>query len=320
MARPTATSRTSVVCRAISVVGLVALYSDALLRVIGKLLAVRDPVAASAPPHSTPLQRLVGEAGQQLPPPPPPLEWTAAAQRREDAAVQAAAAGAASLEQELGTAPAETGVEEAIADEDEGGCGAHRLLYGNMDADLAPWHALGLRLTAAEMSRQVEHVRLHRGKWNSWVSDTMTPILIRDGKIYLSLGPPLKDPTNYFWTVLRDLQARARARARAPPRGRALALAQAPAPAPAPAPALAPALAAAAAAAAARRTAPDGTASSPGAGASHAAAGHRVPPQHGGHACGGGDAIGQALGARARALLLQARRLPRPARARLLLA
>ena len=186
--------------------------------------------------------------------------------------MQAATAGAASLEQELGTAPAETGVEEAVADEDEGGCGAHRLLYGNMDADLAPWHALGLRVTAAEMSRQVEHVRLHRGKWNSWVSDTMTPILIRDGKIYLSLGPPLKDPTNYFWTVLRDLQARSRSRARAPPRGRALALAQAPAPAPAPA--LAPALAAVAAAAAARRTAPDGTAWPPGAGASHAAAGH----------------------------------------------
>ena len=54
---------------------------------------------------------------------------------------------------------------------------------------------------------QVEHVRLHRGKWDSWVSDTMTPILIREGKVYLSLGPPLKDPTNYFWTVLRDLQA-----------------------------------------------------------------------------------------------------------------
>ena len=223
MAKPTATTRTSVVCRAISLVGLVALYSDAVVRVIGKLLAVREPpVTASTPPHSTPLQRLVGEAGQQLPPqpssmsppPPPPAEWTAAAQRREDAAVQAATAGAASLEQELGAAQAETGVEEAVAadEEDEGGCGAHRLLYGNMDADLAPWHALGLRVTAAEMRRQVEHVRLHRGKWNSWVSDTMTPILIRDGKVYLSLGPPLKDPTNYFWTVLRDLQARARAR------------------------------------------------------------------------------------------------------------
>ena len=121
--------------------------------------------------------------------------------------MQAATASAASLERELGTAPAEAGVEETVADEDEDGCGAHRLLYGNMDADLAPWHALGLRVTAAEMSRQVEHVRLHRGKWDSWVSDTMTPILIRDGKVYLSLGPPLKDPTNYFWTVLRDLQA-----------------------------------------------------------------------------------------------------------------
>ena len=97
--------------------------------------------------------------------------------------------------------------EEAASDEDEGGCGAHQLLYGNMDADLAPWHALGLRVSAAVMSEQVEFVRLHRGRWDSWVSDTMTPILIRDGEVYLSLGPPLKDPTNYFWTVLRDLQA-----------------------------------------------------------------------------------------------------------------
>ena len=164
--RPAATTRTSVVCRAISVVGLVALYSDAVVRVVGKLLALRGPpVVASAPPHSTALQRLGGEVGQQLPPPPsasmpppPPPEWTAAAQRREAAAVQAATASAASLERELGTAPAEAGVEETVADEDEGGCGAHRLLYGNMDADLAPWHALGLRVTAAEMSRQVEHV------------------------------------------------------------------------------------------------------------------------------------------------------------------
>ena len=42
------------------------------------------------------------------------------------------------------------------------------------------------------------------------MSDTLTPILIRDGQIYLSNGPPSKDPTNYFWTVLRDLQVLAR--------------------------------------------------------------------------------------------------------------
>ena len=35
-------------------------------------------------------------------------------------------------------------------------------------------------------------------------------ILIIDGKVYLTLGPPLKDPTNYFWTVLMDLQSLAR--------------------------------------------------------------------------------------------------------------
>ena len=89
-------------------------------------------------------------------------------------------------------------------------CGAHRLLYGNMDQDLAPWHALGVRVDAAKMGKLVEFVRVHRGRWDSWVSDTMTPILVRDGEVYLSAGPPTKDPTNYFWTVLRDLQTLSR--------------------------------------------------------------------------------------------------------------
>lgn len=56
----------------------------------------------------------------------------------------------------------------------------------------------------------INYAAAHRGKWNSWVTDTLTPILIKDGRIHLTLGPPTKDPTNYFWTVLADLQALAR--------------------------------------------------------------------------------------------------------------
>jgi len=56
------------------------------------------------------------------------------------------------------------------------------------------------------MRDTINVVDRHRGKWNSWVTDTLTPVLISGGKVYLTLGPPTKDPTNYFWTVLQDLQ------------------------------------------------------------------------------------------------------------------
>jgi hypothetical protein len=62
------------------------------------------------------------------------------------------------------------------------------------------------------MAQTINFVAEHRGKWNSWVTDTLTPVLIKDGKVYLTLGPPTKDPTNYFWTVLMDLQELARTR------------------------------------------------------------------------------------------------------------
>ena len=57
---------------------------------------------------------------------------------------------------------------EGGLEEDEGGCGAHRLLYGAMDHDLAPWHSLGLRVSARQMGELVEFVRAHRGRWDSW--------------------------------------------------------------------------------------------------------------------------------------------------------
>ena len=63
------------------------------------------------------------------------------------------------------------------------------------------------------MAEAVNYVEAHRGKWDSWVTDTLTPVIIKDGRVYLTLGPPTKDPTNYFWTVLQDLQLLASTRA-----------------------------------------------------------------------------------------------------------
>jgi hypothetical protein len=95
------------------------------------------------------------------------------------------------------------------ADKPEGAtaeCAKHDPLLGNLYADLAPWVDRGLRIDEQKMGETINFVERHRGKWNSWVTDTLTPVLIRDGKVYLTLGPPIKDPTNYFWTVLAELQ------------------------------------------------------------------------------------------------------------------
>ena len=70
---------------------------------------------------------------------------------------------------------------------------------------------MNLQIGERQMRDTINVVERHRGRWDSWVSDTLTPILIVDGNLYLTLGPPKKDPTNYFWTVLRDLQDLARA-------------------------------------------------------------------------------------------------------------
>jgi hypothetical protein len=97
-----------------------------------------------------------------------------------------------------------------LHDESAGGagdaCTKHEVLLGNLYADLAPWVDRQTRITARQMRDAINMVERHRGKWDSWVTDTLTPILIRDNKIYLTLGPPPKDPTNYFWSVLIELQ------------------------------------------------------------------------------------------------------------------
>ena len=86
------------------------------------------------------------------------------------------------------------------------GCDRHDGLLGNLYSDLAPWVDMRLQISEANMSRLINFVGAHRGRWNSWVSDTLTPLLIKDGRVYLTLGPPTKDPTNYFWVVLMELQ------------------------------------------------------------------------------------------------------------------
>lgn len=79
------------------------------------------------------------------------------------------------------------------------------MLYGNLLADLAPWIDRKTKITARQMRQTINTIDRHRGKWDSWVTDTLTPVLVVDGKVWLPLGPPTKDPTNYFWTVLQDL-------------------------------------------------------------------------------------------------------------------
>ena len=86
----------------------------------------------------------------------------------------------------------------------------HEVLYGNLYADIAPWVDRGLKISERQMRDTINAIDRHRGKWDSWVTDTLTPITIIRGNVYLTLGPPKKDPTNYFWTVLQDLQTLAR--------------------------------------------------------------------------------------------------------------
>lgn len=83
-------------------------------------------------------------------------------------------------------------------DNDTLACMKHEMLLGSLYADLAPWVDQKLKITEREMERIIQFVAEHRGKWDSWVTDTLTPILIKGGNVYLTLGPPTKDPTNYF--------------------------------------------------------------------------------------------------------------------------
>ena len=178
-------------------VALIVLYSDAVLRVLdgfygggfGPLLAApheRTPLVSSSapiPPSFSPS------------PSPPTPQREAAARAVTEPHVSPLFARTANLT-----------AEEARLDV----CAKHDLLLGNLYADFAPWVDRRLRIEEWEMARTIDTVAAHRGRWDSWVTDTLTPLLIKDGRIYLTLGPPQKDPTNYFWTVLAELQKLAR--------------------------------------------------------------------------------------------------------------
>ena len=176
-------------------VALLILYADAVLRVInglfgdgfgpllngfGPLHTFRAPLAATPPPP-------LPSSSSSAPRPPPPAAVTVVNSR---------------------TLPPMYRRTANWTDVDEGidKCAKHELLLGNLYADFAPWVDLGLRIEERQMAAAINFAEKRRGKWNSWVTDSFTPILIKDGRIYLTLGPPLKDPTNYFWTVLSDLQ------------------------------------------------------------------------------------------------------------------
>ena len=196
--------------RPLSAFLLALLYLDAALRCVRGLVAattstrpaadndVREPRQRYQHPPILRLEQrqqlpdIIGAALPPPPPPPPPASLSALARSQppiydDDALPLSKAASARDAE-----------------------CAKHDLLLGNLLDDLAPWIDRGTRIDQRKMRDVVNFVDAHRGKWDSWVTDTLTPILISDGKIYLTLGPPTKDPTNYFWTVLQELQELAR--------------------------------------------------------------------------------------------------------------
>ena len=178
---------------------LVLVYFDAALRVLGKAFGGGSPSAPMVR-AAVPTPQLDGLRTAQ----PGAL---AAAVAIQNPVLPPSPAIVAELPQQQADA-AEQKSDDAGRDGDA--CAKHDVLYGNLFADLAPWIDQGLRIHERQMRDVINTVGKHRGKWDSWVTDTLTPILIVDGNIYLTLGPPTKDPTNYFWTVLQDLQQLAR--------------------------------------------------------------------------------------------------------------
>ena len=176
--------------KAIVTLALVLLYADAALRVLvgfvtssfgpilSPLLLLPSKPAALHPPPSPPPPPPPPPSSSPPPPPPPPPPPSALLPPHEDGASSSAA----------------------------DACAKHEILFGNLYSDFAPWIDAKTKISAKQMKDTINVISRHRGKWNSWVTDTITPLLIIDNKIWLPLGPPVKDPTNYFWAVLRDLQ------------------------------------------------------------------------------------------------------------------
>ncbi len=188
--------------RSLAGVALALLYADALLRLCSGLFfrdrfgPLLSPLFASdqaAPPHGrTHRSQLVDPP----PPPPPPPQQQALPS-------QAAATAVPGHE----PPPHADGAPLARSTLDrDASCTRHEVLLGSLYADLQPWVDRRLKIDERSMRDAINFASEHRGKWDSWVTDTLTPVLIHGGKVYLTLGPPTKDPTNYFWTVLMELQ------------------------------------------------------------------------------------------------------------------
>lgn len=192
---------------------LTLLYTDACLRVIyglfgdgfGPLLRPLSPAMASRA-AALPTTRTASQEEKNV--------STAPKAAAAPQSVPVSAPKAEAVPQPVPVSPTDGGVAPAAADDDENwrrdACLKHELLLGNLHSDLAPWVDRQLRIKEQQMRDAINMVDAHRGFAYSWVTDTMTPLLIVNGKLYLPLGPPRKDPTNYFWTVLMDLQHLAR--------------------------------------------------------------------------------------------------------------
>ena len=93
------------------------------------------------------------------------------------------------------SAPPGNGGTAPISAAERSQCTKHELLLGNLYADLAPWVDRQLHIGERQMRDAINYVGAHRGRWDSWVTDTLTPVLITGGRVYLTLGPPSKDPS-----------------------------------------------------------------------------------------------------------------------------
>ena len=60
----------------------------------------------------------------------------------------------------------------------------HAGVLANLHSDLASWIDRETRVSASQMRDTINFVAAHRGKWDSWVTDTMTLVLIVGNEIF----------------------------------------------------------------------------------------------------------------------------------------
>lgn len=187
-------------CRTLFGAGLVVLYADAVLRLINGVFGDGfGPLLSSAPPCKPSHSLLITPTRIPKPISPHQRRQPAMLEKHNDTERLMAQSSNTAIEkvEHVGAEPPHD-AHLHQRDPDNDICTRHEVLLGNLYDDLVPWVDRGLRITEDVMERIINYVAEHRGKWDSWVTDTLTPVLIKNGKVYLTLGPPPKDPTNYF--------------------------------------------------------------------------------------------------------------------------